>query len=177
MEQQFQEIKPRKNIWKPIYLKSMLWFTGRAVQAASRVDPEVKAEFEAMPEGYTFALGAWPSGPYMVIERQSDGTAKYMGSSTENIKIDLSLLFKSSEHLFLAFTFRESTPIATARDRLLVDGDIPHACAAVRILDIVQVYLLPKLIAKLAIKRYPRWSFKRHTIYRALVNLRAIAGV
>jgi len=74
------------------------------------------------------------------------------------------------------FTFMESTPTANARYRMCVNGDVPPACAAVRILDIVQVYLLPKFIAKLAIKRYPQWSFKRHTLDRALVLIRTIIG-
>ncbi|MCP4718205.1 MAG: hypothetical protein GY860_02005 [Desulfobacteraceae bacterium] len=60
---------------------------------------------------------------------------------------------------------------------MIVSGDVPQACAAVRILDIVQVYLLPKFIAKLAIKRYPRWSLKRHTLDRAMVLIRTVTGI
>ena len=29
----------------------------------------------------------------------------------------------------------------------------------IRVMDIVEVYLLPKIIARLAVKRYPSWSF------------------
>lgn len=172
----FTEIKPGKRVFKRLYLKLMLWFTGRAIQAAAKVDPVVKSEFAAMPDEYTFCLGAFPSGPYMVVGKDAIGRVQYLGSSIKKRDIDLTMLFKSTAHFFLAFTFQESTPVANARDRLFVDGDVPQACAVVRILDIVQVYLLPKAIARLAIKRYPRWSLKRHTINRVLINIRAIAG-
>ena len=46
-----------------------------------------------------------------------------------------------------------------------------------RILDIVQVYLLPKPFAKLAVKRYPAWSLKRHTLDRAMVLIRTLTGI
>jgi len=91
--------------------------------------------------------------------------------------VHLQMMLKSMGCLFTLFTFRESTPVANARARLFVTGDVPQACAAVRILDIVQVYLLPKPIAKLAIKRYPKWSVKRHTLDRARVLVRTLLGV
>lgn len=172
----YTEIRPQKPIFKCLYLKFMLWFTGRAVQAAARVDPVVKAEFAAMPGNFTFCLGAFPEGPFMVVGKDNEGRVKYLGGCVEDRSIDLWLMFKSVTHLFVVFTFRESTPTANARDRLFVDGDLPLACAMVRVLDIVQVYLLPPVIARLAVKRYPRWPLKRHTWSRALVNLRAVAG-
>ena len=51
----------------------------------------------------------------------------------------------------LVFTFMESTSVAFARNRFMVDGDLVDALAIVRVLDLVEVYLLPKLIAKLAV--------------------------
>lgn len=173
----YLEVHPKKQWFKRLYLKIMLWFTGRAIQAASRVDPVVRAEFEAMPDGYTFCLGAVPNGPCMVVGRDDKGRAKYLGASMEGRDVDLKMMLKSVEHFFLVFTFRESTPTANSRDRLFVDGDVALACSVVRVLDIVQVYLLPNFIAKLAIKRYPKWSLKRHTLYRALVNIRAVIGL
>ena len=87
------------------------------------------------------------------------------------------MTIKSLEAAFLLFTFQESTSVSNARDRLTVDGGIPETCAVVRVMDSVEVYLLPKFITKLAVKRYPKWSVKKHTINRLLVNIRAIAGI
>jgi hypothetical protein len=172
----FTEIVPGGRPLVKAYLAVMLWFVGRAIQAASKVDDDVRREFSELPEGFTFALTAAPSGPSLVVGKDSEGNVKYLGGSIEGKKLDVKMTLKSMEGLFQLFTFRESTPIANARDRLFVEGGIPEACAAVRILDIVQVYLLPKPVAKLAIKRYPQWNLKRHTWNRAMVNIRAVIG-
>jgi len=170
------EIKPGKRYLKRIYLSVMLWFTGRAVQAAARVDKTVGDEFLAMPEGYTFCLGAFPNGPYMVVGKDETGKVRYLGSNKEKQPVQLEMGLKSMGNLFSLFTFQESTPTANARDRLYVSGDLPQACAAVRILDIVQVYLLPKPVAKLAVKRYPCWSLKRHILDRTIILIRTVTG-
>ncbi|MFN2357241.1 MAG: hypothetical protein ABR534_05840 [Desulfotignum sp.] len=173
----FLEIPPGRQPLKRWYLAVMLWFFGRAIQAAARVDKGVKSEFAAMPDQYTFCLGAFPAGPYLVVGKDAKGRVRYMGSSLTNHTIHLTLMFKSITHLFLAFTFQESTPVANARDRLFVNGDVPHACAVVRIMDMIQVFLLPKPLAKLAVKRYPAWPLKRRTLVRAQVLFRAVAGL
>ncbi|MFU8769010.1 MAG: hypothetical protein ACNA7H_04685 [Desulfotignum sp.] len=173
---QFTELQPGRQRLKRGYLTCMLWFFGRAVQAAARVDPGVKSEFAAMPAPYTFCLGAFPNGPYMVIKKDTAGHVRYLGSSFGQIPVHLQLMFKSLDCMFLVFTFQENTPTATARDRLFVSGDVPQACAVVRIMDMIQVLLLPKPLAKLAVKRYPAWSLARHTLVRAQVLVRAAAG-
>ena len=54
---------PKRSPVKRWYLAIMLWFVGRAVQAASRVDKEVKAEIDRLPEGFCFSLGVDPFRP------------------------------------------------------------------------------------------------------------------
>ncbi len=172
----FTEVAPQKNIFHRTYLIILLWFLGRAIQAASRVDREVREEFDRMPGTYTFSLGAFPRGPYMVIGKDDQGIVRYLGSDIDKQEVHLQMTLKSMALFFVLLTFEESTPTANARDRMIVSGDVPQACAAVRILDIVQVYLLPRFIAKRAIKRYPEWSLKRHTVDRALVYIRTLIG-
>jgi hypothetical protein len=172
----FREITPGGRPFTRMYLSFMLWFVGRAIQAAAKVDPDIQREFDDLPDGFTFALTAAPNGPSMVVGKDTEGRVKYLGGSIEGRDLNVKMTLKSMEGLFVLFTFRESTPVANARDRLFVEGEVPEACAAVRVLDAVQVYLLPKPVAKLAIKRYPKWSFKRHTWNRAMVNLRTIIG-
>lgn len=172
----FNEITPGGRPFTRIYLHAMLWFVGRAIQAAARQDAEVRREFDELPDGFTFALTAAPDGPSMVVGKDEAGRVKYLGHRSGDHRLHVRLTLKSMEGLFLLFTFRESTATATARDRLYVEGGLPQACAVVRIMDIVQVYLLPKPVAKLTVKRYPRWGFKRHTWDRLMVNLRAVLG-
>ncbi len=173
----FIEIKPGRKPFQRIYLGIMLWFVGRAIQAASRVDEVVRKEFRDMPENYRFSLGAFPNGPYMVVGKDKKGKVRYLGGNIAKTPVNLEMTLKSMEHFFMLMTFRESTPEANARDRMIVTGDVPQACAAVRILDIVQVYLLPWFLAKKAIKRYPAWSLKRHTLDRVLILIRTLSGI
>ncbi len=172
----FKEVKPGTNLFINIYLNIMLWFVGRGVQAASRTDREVQEEFRRFPDNFVFSLGAYPDGPCMVVGKDQKGRVKYLGRKIIGRKIDLELVVKHPDLLFLLFSFQESTPVSNARDRLFVNGEVPYACGVVRILDIVQVYLLPGFIAKKAIKRYPEWSFARHTWRRFIINLRTVTG-
>ena len=149
---------------------------GRAIQAASRVDEHVQAEFRSLPDNFTFALGVMPAGPHLVIRKTGEGSARYTGRRIEAQPVDLKMEFKHLTAALLTFTFRENTPVATARDRLILDGEVAYACAVVRIMDIVQIYLLPKMIARLAVKRYPRWSPGRKIVNRTRIYLRSVLG-
>jgi aldehyde:ferredoxin oxidoreductase len=161
---------------KRLYLSIMLWFVGRAMQAAAKVDKGVKKEFETIPSGFRFSLGVAPRGPAMVMEKTPAGKVKYVGSKPGGKPLDLNLVIKHLEGAILLFTFQESTAIAVARDRLVVEGDVPQACTVVRILDMVEVLLLPKIVAGLAVKRYPAWSPVRKHVGRCMVYVRAILG-
>jgi hypothetical protein len=112
----------------------------------------------------------------MIVGKNQRGVVRYKGWDPAGKKIDLQMKIKNIEAAMLIFTFKESTTLATARDRLIVDGEVAHACAIVRILDIVEVYLLPKIIAKLAVKRYPGWPFRRKYLGRVLIYVRTIFG-
>ncbi len=173
----FREVEAGRKPFKQAYVAVMLWFVGRAIQAAARTDEAVREEFAAFPSGFNFALGVMPAGPYMVVGKDEDGRVRYRGWKTAGRKIDLALRIKSLEAAMLIFTFQEGNAAAAARNRLVVDGDVPSACAAIRILEIVEVYLLFKPIAKLAVKRYPRWSLGRLLGGRLLVYVRTIAGI
>lgn len=173
----FKEIEAGSKPFKQAYVAVMLWFVGRAIQAAARVDETVRREFNELPEGFTFALGVMPTGPYMIVGKDEEGHVKYKGWKTAGRKIDMAMRIKSLEAAILLFTFQEGNAVAAARDRLVVDGDVPSACAAIRILEIVEVYLLFKPIARLAVKRYPRWPLSRLLGGRLLIYTRAVLGI
>jgi aldehyde:ferredoxin oxidoreductase len=173
---QLREIRPRRKPLKRAYIALLLWFVGRAIQAAVRTDQDVNREFAALPHGFTFCLGILPHGPHMVVGKDDRGQVHYLGGKVENRPIHLRILIKHREAAFLMFTFQESTATAAARNRLLVDGEVAHACAVVRILDMVEVYLLPKWIARRAVKRYPSWTAGRVFSGRAWIYLRALVG-
>jgi hypothetical protein len=162
---------------KHLYLSIMFWFVGRAIQAAARVDREVRKAFDAIPDGFTFALTVAPDGPAMVVGKDKAGKVRYLGGNPKQRYIDLKLTIKNIEAAILLFTFQEATVTAVARDRLIVDGEFPAACTVVRILDMVEVFLLPKRLASLAVRRYPQWPPFRKYVGRTLIYLRAVVGL
>ena len=168
-------IAPNKPL-KRLYLGILLWFVGRAIQAAARSDRSVRAEFEHLPENFTFGLGVMPRGPFMIVGKTKKGKVRYLGGDPHKYQLDLALKIKNIEAGILMFTFQESTAAAVARERLIVDGLTSNACAIVRVLNIVEVYLLPKLIAQLAVKRYPRWRMAQKAWGRTRIYVRTVLG-
>jgi hypothetical protein len=172
-----QEFHAGKKLLKKAYVAVFLWFTGRAIQAAAKVDQDVKKEFDALPDEFTFALGCLPNGPWMVVGKEK-GRVKYFGGNLNVRPVQLRLVIKSVDAAFLILSFQESTTLATSRNRLMTDGEIPYALSIIRALDIVEVYLLPKIIASLAVKRYPSWwSFGRKLRGRIGVYTRTVLGI
>lgn len=172
----YREVKSGGKPFKRAYISGMLWFVGRAIQAAARVDSAVKREFDTMPDDFTFCLGVEPLGPFMIVGKNIKGRVKYLGWNPAGKEIDLYMKIKNLEAAILLFTFQESDALSACRNRIVLDGDIPAACAMMRVIDIVEVYLLPKVIAKLAIKRYPNWSFRRKYFGRIRIYLRSVLG-
>ncbi len=173
----FKMVSPGGKPVKQLYLSMMLWFMGRAIQAAARVDREVRKAFDTIPDGFTFALTVAPDGPAMVVGKDKAGKVRYLGANPKARYIDLKLTVKNIEAAILLFTFQEATVTAAARDRLIVDGEFPAACTVVRILDMVEVFLLPRRLASLAVRRYPQWPPFRKYVGRTLIYLRAVVGL
>jgi hypothetical protein len=154
----YPEIKSGSKLIKKIYVAVMLWIVGRAIQAASRVDREVKEEFGRLSDDFMMHLHVLPSGPGMIVGKDKNGKVRYMGWNPKGKKITLDMKVKNIEGAILMFTFQESTCVASANNRLAVSGNVPDTMAFIRILNIVETYLLPKIITSLAVKRYPKWS-------------------
>ena len=154
----YPEIQPKTKLLKKAYAFVMLLIVGRGIEAAARVDERVGQIFADLPEGFAFSLGVSPDGPYMVAGKDKSGALRYLGWRRYGRKIRLGLDIKNIEAAIKVFTFQESTALAYNYDRFSVKGGLPQALAIVRVLDIVEVYLLPKIIARLAVKRYPQWS-------------------
>lgn len=145
----------KASILSDIYLRILLFVVGRALAAASRISPEVKKEVDRLPEGMVLCLRVLPRGPAMVVAKRG-GALLYLGGDYRIHPITLWMDVKNRPAAMLLFTFRESTAMATAHDRILAKGDIPALMTVIRILDLVEVLLLPRFLAVKAVKRYPR---------------------
>lgn len=136
-----------------LYLKIMFFIVGRALVAASQVDDEFAAEIQGFPDGLHIQMMVMPSGPHFGFEVQTDKTLKLSKNAVG--EADLVIRFKHLVHAFLVFSFQEGTARAFAHDRMFVDGDVSQAIRLTRMMNRLEVLILPKLIAQGALKRYP----------------------
>jgi hypothetical protein len=149
-----KHLRPLGSKAKRLYVNIMFQVIGRALQAVSEVDDEVCNEARSLPTGFLFQMMVMPKGAGLLIEHVGDGRFKYHRKEAPR-PIDLSIKFKHLEHAFLVLSFQEKTSVAFANDRMLIDGDISYAVRMTRILNRLEVFILPKLVAERAVKAYP----------------------
>lgn len=137
-----------------LYVNLMFQVMGNALQAISEVDGKVQDEARALPDGFLFEMMVMPNGPSLVIEHKGQGRFHYHGSSAPRA-VDLSIQFKHIAHAFLVLSFQEKTSVAFANDRMIVDGDIGYAVRMTRVLNRLEAFILPRLVAQRAVKEYP----------------------
>lgn len=170
-------VAPGKKAFKKIYVAVLMFFVGRALAAASKVDSGMKKELAELPDQFSFKLQVLPAGPSLTVGKNEQSRFKHYVRSIPEDKIDVRIMIKHLDAAFLLFTFQESTARSFASDRMIVKGDLTQAISVVRCLNIVEVYLLPKFIARLAVKRYPDWPFFRKVWRRSLIYTRTVLGV
>ena len=149
-----KRIQPMVFQARRLYVEVMFQVMGRALQAVSEVDEQVQNEARALPDGFLFEMMVMPDGSKLIVEHTGNGRLHYHGDSAPR-PIDLSIRFKHVAHAFLVLSFQEKTSVAFANDRMLVDGEISYAVRMTRILNRLETFILPKLVAKRAVKEYP----------------------
>lgn len=147
-------LRPMASQAKRLYVQLMMEVVGRAMEAISQFDEQVQSEVSQMPEGFLFEMKVMPGGPALVMCKQSDGSLAYEGRQGSRAP-DLSIQFKHLQHAFMVLSFQEKTAVAFANDRILVDGDLSVATRMTRVLNHLEAYILPKLLAERAVKEYP----------------------
>jgi len=149
--------KPGKAVLRArrLYVSLMFQVMGRALQAISEVDESVRREASALPAGLLFEMAVMPDGPGLVVEHTGNGYFRFHGDQAPG-PVTLSVRFKHIAHAFLVLSFQEKTAEAFANDRMLVDGDISQAVRMTRILNRLESFILPQLLARRALKEYPQ---------------------
>lgn len=149
-----KRIQPMASQARRLYVGLMFQVMGRALQAVSEVDSEVQTEAKGLPKGFLFEMMVMPNGSKLVVEHIGEGKFHYHGSLAPR-PVDVSIQFKHIAHAFLVLSFQEKTTVAFANDRMLVDGDVSYAVRMTRILNRLESFILPKIVAERAVKEYP----------------------
>ena len=138
---------------KRAYVATMMRIVGRGLAIGSRVDSEIAHELAHLPVEMTIAMRVNPNGPCCLLQRTHGGLS-YLGVHDSG-SADMEIIFKHLQHAWLLYTFQENTPTAFARNRIVLDGEVGHATVFNRCLARLLTLILPRLIAKRAVKRYP----------------------
>ena len=154
-EKYLTDIHPEKDTVKYHTVKVGFLAMGRALQSASRFDPVIKEELKEWPDNLSIMYKVQPFGPDMMICKEN-GQLRRRPSSEKEASIIIYL--KNIEYSFLLMTTQKGTVQAFLESAAYLKGDVPIAMSLIRILDRVQYYLFPRIIAKRVIKRLPNIS-------------------
>ena len=157
---------------RQLYLSMLFFVTGRAVQAASGIDPDIREEVSRLPDECTLKLTVWPKGPGFSLRKTEAGTLRLLGRQ-EDSETHMHLEIQAPALGFTLAAFRESTALAASKGRISASGDLALACSLVRILSRTEIYLLPRSVAMRAVKRYespPKKHRRRlHVLFRTVL--------
>ena len=146
--------KPLINMtWQRLHVSTMLDVVARALVAASRTDPAIRREIRDFPTGLEIEMKVLPAGPGFRVRVTPAGTLELLKKSPD--KAGLVIGWKHLSHAFLTLSYQESTVRSFANDRLVADGSVDHAVRLVRCLNRLESLILPRFLARLAVKRYP----------------------
>jgi len=138
--------RPLKTFYCAVVMAVLGWF----IPHVACRKKSVREDVAAFPETFSFRLGVWPTGPSVAFERQGDRLKRLSRKS----RVDMNVSLKSIEAAWLLFSFQESTCQSEASGRLFVEGELPHTCTFIRIMDKVEILLLPPFIARRAVKKW-----------------------
>jgi hypothetical protein len=139
--------------FQKVYVRLMMWLVARLLAAASAVDPVVRKEVLALPEGFSFTMRVRSGVAGMGLRRDGDRLKPIRAWDRQ--QYPLVFEYKHVTHAFLVLGFVEGTAVAFANDRITVDGNTSTAMKIIRGLNRMEVVVLPRIIAERAVKSYP----------------------
>jgi len=178
----YPDIKPKKKIFAKIYLSILLFVLGRGFQAASKSVKEIKKESAELPDGFSFSLNIDPIKLNVSLKKDNRNYFKCLGINYKPYKIgtdqpDNIINFRNISSAMKVFTFSISSAISYAQNGISVKGGLPETLAVLRILNLVEYYLLPGFIVKGILKRYPSQNWFVKIFLRIAIYVRLIIGV
>ena len=140
----------------------------RGMRVLVHADERVAAELASLPEGrgVRFKVCADPKAPELFF-RVENGTV--VKEKDKNKKPDLDIIFKNEKMAFRVFTGRMGIPQAYAAHAFTMRGSIQETMVICRIVDIVEGYLFPWIIAKHIMKEKPTKKCPSILVYLRLI--------
>lgn len=155
---QLEVVNPGRKRIKYLITKLMFFILAQTIQSASRFDPLIKEELKSWPEDFKVLMKVKENGPSLSVVNEKGMLKRKRVNETE---ADILISVKNIEFAFRMITMRAGTIQAFMENRSTYFGDVPMALSLIRILNVVQFYLLPRLIAGRVIKRLPKIKWPR----------------
>lgn len=135
----------------------VLFFLGRGLKAAYKLDATVKKEIEELPQNAIVRLDIAPVGPALAFTIKDGKLIIYRGKKAHAIKPTIDIVFKNIDGALQVLLARIGIAEAYCQHRMIIYGDIYKTIGIIRIMDRVENYLFPSFIAKkLLVKRPPK---------------------
>lgn len=152
----------------------------RGLCAVSMFDKRVAADIETLGDGFSFAVC---SGLYIrsagdkladkkttAIKLKIDN-GRFSRADSDINASDVIIRFKDISGAMPVLLGQESVASSFAQHRMLVSGNMNHAVALVRIIEITEAYLFPKFIINKAMRRVPKKQMPGIFIYIIMLFL------
>jgi len=154
------------------YVTVMMWLVGRLLQAAAAVDPVVANEVERLAEGFSFVMRVRDTNLGFAMQKISG--ALRLVALPDLREPRLSFDYKHVTHAFLVLGFVEGTARSFANDRMSVDGEIAASMKIVRCLNRMEAIVLPRIVARRALKEYPPIAVSEKLTLAVKIYLRLV---
>ena len=135
--------KQRKRVRK-VLAGAVLFFLGRGLVAAARLDRRVKREIASWPDPTVVTIAIAPDGP-RACWRYADGHLSHIAPS-EAVSPTLLVTYKSVDVALPVLTGQQGILDAVTQHRSTLAGDIGLGMSLVRCLHVVESYLFPDII-------------------------------
>ncbi len=154
-----------KTYIKTITCKLILRVLYRALKVLAYKDSRIRHEFGSFSEGFTIRITLSEQGEGVIMRKERGKLV--MISEVEGE--DLELRFKSIDSAFLVFTGMMGISRAYAEHRISVKGDIGDTMTLVRIIDIAEAYLFPRIMTRRILKSVPMKERSTISVYRMVL--------
>ena len=137
----------------------------RALKVLSTLDSRVRKEFEALPDNFSVALRINPGdGELRVMKREGK-----LIRCTKRDSYDVVIAFKGIDSAFKVLTGQIGIARAYAEHRFSLKGDIGTTLGLVRMIDIAEAYLFPRIMTKRILRDVPYKERSSITVYRKVL--------
>ena len=136
----------------------------RALKYLSRRDSHLKGEAARWPKGKSLRLEIPGARGFTLT-----GDEKGFHILPRDAKADVVVRFKTPADAFRVFTGQIGTAQAYGEHRFTVKGNLSMALAFTRIVDRVEGYLFPPVIARRILKRLPKKEVSSARVYGAVL--------